>query len=154
MKNLVDATDSETVATVQARITKLKAEHKDVMARLYAYYDQSIEDDAKDHYLQTDDLRYFDDLPKGDEWAEHYTRLEVRKPITPVHRILKHGWDGTFRVFSTSTIVCIHGNSKTSSSKPGTIICRHSYHFTNDGWNCRNRRDRHVSGGQCSSHNQ
>ena len=85
-----------TVATVQARITKLKAEHKDVMARLYAYYDQSIEDDAKDHYLQTDDLRYFDDLPKGDEWAEHYTRLEVRKPITPVHRILKHGWDGTF----------------------------------------------------------
>ena len=77
MKAQTDAPD--TVTTLQERIKRLKRDHGDTMAKLSAYYAQDTEDDALDQYYQTDDSKYFDDLPRGDEWAEHYSTLEVRK---------------------------------------------------------------------------
>ncbi|KAH8116247.1 hypothetical protein DFH11DRAFT_1687892 [Phellopilus nigrolimitatus] len=72
-----EAETYETVATTIERIKRLKKEHADGISKLASYYAQGVYDDAMDRYLQTDDLKYFDDdLARDDEWSEHYARLE------------------------------------------------------------------------------
>ncbi|KAI5124221.1 hypothetical protein M0805_005071 [Coniferiporia weirii] len=74
MKREIEA--PETLGTINERIKGLKKEQADGMSKLARYCAQGEYDDAMDRYLQTDDLKYFDDLTKDDEWAEHYERLE------------------------------------------------------------------------------
>lgn len=151
MKAQVEADDCETVASVQARIKRLKKEHDDVMSKLSAYYAQSVDDDARDQYFQTDDLRYFDDLPRDDEWTEHYARLEVRGLINTFHRRLKHG---IIRLSLGVTGWYRTPSSKMSSDEHSTTICRHCYHCTRNGPSSLDRKNRHALSGQHSSHKQ
>jgi len=67
---------AETSKSMKDRIAQLNAEHADGIAKLYSYYGKELENSAMEHYMQTDDLKYFEDLAKGDEWKEHYDRLD------------------------------------------------------------------------------
>ena len=93
MREEVQASEGpETFATLSERIRRSKRENQEDLAKLSRYYAQGLYDDAMDRYCQTDEIKYhdFEDFAAkggragnsgGDEWAEHYARIEVGQPV-------------------------------------------------------------------------
>lgn len=76
--------EPDTSASLKERIERLKKQHVDTVTKLVIYYGRRIEDDKLARYLETDDLKYLNDLPEYSEWKEHYARLEVSKDSLPI----------------------------------------------------------------------
>ena len=107
MREEVQASEGpETFATLSERIRRSKRENQEGLAKLSRYYAQGLYDDAIDRYCQTDDIKYYDFVENfaargratrnsgGDEWAEHYARIEVGQPGfgTRKRRLIFHSY--------------------------------------------------------------
>ena len=70
-----------TISELEERIQQLKTDHEHTLRKIWEYYAHNVDRETDERYHQTELYKYFDDLASGDEWEEHYKRLDVRVPM-------------------------------------------------------------------------